>query len=151
MKKMRNFIMTFAIAICAMAATAQNGFNYQAVIRDANGNLLAGKQISLQISLLNGDNVLYLEQQRVTTNAYGVASVVVGEGASKQGSFSNIDWSNGNISLKTEFDPNGGTNYSVIGTTMLQSVPFAEYAKKTSAIENPKDIQIQATNQTGDD
>ena len=148
---MRNFIMTFAIALCAMAATAQNGFNYQAVIRDANGNLLAGKQISLQISLLNGNNVLYLEQQKVTTNASGVASVVVGEGTSKQGSFNNIDWSNGNISMKTEFDPDGGENYEVIGTTKLHSVPVAEYAKTTSAVENPKNIKIQATNETGEE
>ncbi|MBO7432615.1 MAG: tail fiber domain-containing protein, partial [Salinivirgaceae bacterium] len=38
-----------------------------------------------------------------------------------------------------------------IGTTQLRSVPMAEYAKTTSAVENPKNIKIQATNETGEE
>ena len=100
-----------------MAAAAQSGFNYQAVIRNAQGDLVANQQITLRISLASGANTLYQERQTATTNAYGVVSVVVGTGTPLSGSFSSIDWSQGNISMKTEFDPNGGTNYAVIGTT----------------------------------
>ncbi|MBR5168546.1 MAG: tail fiber domain-containing protein, partial [Salinivirgaceae bacterium] len=88
----------------------------------------------------------------VTSNAYGVVSIVVGKGQVLSGSsFDKIDWSKGGISMKTEFDPDGGETYTEIGTTQLQSVPMAEYAKTTSAVENPKNIKIQATNETGEE
>ena len=151
---MRTFKKLFVAAATLFAATvtmAQNGFNYQAVIRDAQGNLVANQSISLRITLLSGNTVLYVEEKTAATNAYGVVSVVVGEGSAKQGSFNEIDWSAGNISMKTEFDPEGGEAFEVIGTTQLHSVPTAEYAKTTSAVKNPKEIEIQATNETGDD
>ncbi|MBO7434247.1 MAG: hypothetical protein J6U13_10905, partial [Salinivirgaceae bacterium] len=151
---MRTFKKLFVAAATLFAATvtmAQNGFNYQAVIRDAQGNLVANQSISLRITLLSGNTVLYVEEKTAATNAYGVVSVVVGEGGAKQGSFNEIDWSAGNISMKTEFDPEGGEAFEVIGTTQLHSVPTAEYAKTTSAVENPKNIKIQATNETGEE
>ncbi|MBO7432756.1 MAG: hypothetical protein J6U13_03275, partial [Salinivirgaceae bacterium] len=148
---MRLLLVAVASFLATTALMAQSGFNYQAVIRDANGNLVANQNISLRITLLNGNDVLYVEQKNVSTNAYGVVSVVVGEGGAKQGSFNDIDWSNGNISMKTEFDPDGGEAYTEIGTTRLHSVPTAEYAKTTSAVENPKNIKIQATNETGEE
>ena len=151
MRRIKNFILAVATVLAATVTMAQSGFNYQAVIRNAQGDLVAEKPVSLRISLMSGNTILYKEKQTATTNAYGVVSVVVGTGTPLSGSFSSIDWTKGNISMKTEFDPNGGTNYAVIGTTQLQAVPFSEYAKKTSAVVNPKDIQIQATSTTGDD
>ena len=154
MRKMHRFILTFAMALCSMATMAQNGFNYQAVIRDENGNLLVNQKIALRITLLNGENPLYQEQQTLTTNAYGAISVVVGTGTILSGtSFANVPWSNGNISMRTEFnpDPDNSSTFDVIGTTLLQSVPVAEYAKKTGEVENPTNIKIQATATTGDE
>ncbi|MBR5166882.1 MAG: hypothetical protein IKW86_02295 [Salinivirgaceae bacterium] len=151
MRRVKCFLIAVASVLATTMTMAQSGFNYQAVIRDANGNLLAGQEIALRITLLSGNNVLYIEQKNVTTNAYGVVSVVVGEGNAKQGSFNDIDWSAGNISMKTEFDPDGGEDFAVIGTTRLQSVPTAEYAKTTSAVKNPTDIQIQAKESAADD
>ena len=154
MRKIHRFILTFAMALCSMAVLAQNGFNYQAVIRDENGNLLVNHKIALRITLLNGDNSLYQEQQTLTTNAYGAISVVVGTGTILSGtSFANVPWSNGNISMRTEFnpDPDNSSTFDVIGTTLLQSVPFAEYAKTTGEVENPTNIKIQATATTGDE
>ncbi|MBR5957028.1 MAG: hypothetical protein IKZ99_01550, partial [Salinivirgaceae bacterium] len=154
MRKIHRFILTFAMALCSMAVLAQNGFNYQAVIRDENGNLLVNHKIALRITLLNGENPLYQEQQTLTTNAYGAISVVVGTGTILSGtSFANVPWSNGNISMRTEFnpDPDNSSTFDVIGTTLLQSVPFAEYAKTTGEVENPTNIKIQASATTGDE
>ncbi|MBO4602695.1 MAG: hypothetical protein J5651_06010, partial [Salinivirgaceae bacterium] len=153
MKKLFNLIIASALAMTTLAAAAQSGFNYQAVIRDANGNLLANKTISLRISLMNGDNTLYIEEQTVNTDTYGVTSVVVGSGSVKVGSFASVPWSSGNISMKTEFnpDPENSSTFETVGTTRLQSVPFAEYAKKTSAVENPNKIQIAADASAADD
>ena len=156
MRKMHRFILTFAMALCSMATMAQNGFNYQAVIRDANGNLLAEQDIALRITLTteSGNQTYYQEMQTVRSNAYGAVSVVVGEGRILSGNFSNVPWNSGNVYMKTEFDPTGvGTDdlLVTIGTTKLQSVPVAEYAKKTGEVENPTNIKIQATATTGDE
>ena len=44
--------------------------------------------------------------------------------------------------MKTETDPNGGTNYSIVGTTQLLSVPYALYAKNSgSSTPGPQGIQ----------
>ena len=97
MRRIKSFLIAFATMLAATMTMAQSGFNYQAVIRDSDGNLLANKNIALRITLLSGDDVLYIEQKNATTNAYGVVSVVVGEGNAKQGSFNDIDWSAGKI------------------------------------------------------
>ena len=156
MKTMRFLLVAVASFLAATASMAQNGFNYQAVIRDADGNLLAGQNIALRITLTseNADTTYYQEMQTKLTNAYGVVSIVVGEGTVLSGYFSKVPWNSGNVYMKTEFDPTGvGTDdlLVTVGTTRLQSVPVAEYAKKTSEVENPKNIKIQATNETGEE
>ena len=40
-----------------------------------------------------------------------------------------MDWGSGNHFLKIEMDATGGTNYAMIGTTQMMSVPYALYAK----------------------
>ena len=153
MRKMHRFILTFAMALCSMAAMAQSGFNYQAVIRDANGNLVSNKNISLRITLTTeaGNDTYYQEKHTAKTNAYGAVSIVVGEGTVVRGKFSEVPWNSGSVYMKTEFDPTGGENFAEIGTTKLHSVPVAEYAKKTGEVENPTNIKIQATSTTGDE
>ena len=43
--------------------------------------------------------------------------------------FDDMDWGSGNHFLKIEMDATGGTNYAMIGTTQMMSVPYALYAK----------------------
>ncbi|MBR5956932.1 MAG: hypothetical protein IKZ99_01060, partial [Salinivirgaceae bacterium] len=156
MKKFKSLFVAFATLLATTVTMAQSGFNYQAVIRDANGNLLAEQDIALRITLTteSGNQTYYQEMQTVRSNAYGAVSVVVGEGRILSGNFSNVPWNSGNVYMKTEFDPTGvGTDdlLVTIGTTKLQSVPVAEYAKKTGEVENPTNIKIQATATTGDE
>jgi hypothetical protein len=39
-----------------------------------------------------------------------------------------IDWSLGDVYIKTEVDVNGGTNYVVLNTNQLLSVPYSLYS-----------------------
>ncbi len=41
------------------------------------------------------------------------------------GNFSNIEWGNGIYFLKSETDINNGTNFTIVGTTQLLSVPYS--------------------------
>ncbi len=126
-------LVLFAQLLPAPGTKAQTpqSFSYQAVARDPAGNLLANKSIGLEISILDGGStgtVVYTETFAPQTNDQGLFTVGVGLGVPVTGSFGGINWSTGQKYLKTAFDPAGGTNYTITGTTQLMSVPYALYA-----------------------
>jgi hypothetical protein len=85
----------------------------------------------MRISILQGSavgNAVYVEAQTPTTNANGLASIEIGSGTLISGNFSTINWAVGPYFIKTETDPTGGVNYTIIGTTELMSVPYALYS-----------------------
>ncbi len=113
-----------------MSAYAQvpQGFKYQAVARDNIGNLLQNQNLSIRISLIdsaNNGNQTYREIHKTGTNQFGLFSVTIGEGIDTIGSFIATPWANGNIWLKIEMDPIGGTNYTLMSLSQLISVPYA--------------------------
>jgi hypothetical protein len=64
-----------------------------------------------------------------------LVSLEIGSGTSSD-DFSAIDWSAGPFFIKTATDASGGSNYIIIGTSQLMSVPYALYAK-TSGSSTP--------------
>ena len=82
MKKLfTKFFAVMAMAIgTAVSVFGQNGFSYQAVIRDAEGVLVTNKQVEVRFSLKHDGTVYYSEKQEVRTNEYGNIQVVVGGG-----------------------------------------------------------------------
>jgi hypothetical protein len=123
----------------ALWAQAPQKMSYQSVIRNANGGLVANSGVGIRISILQTTatgNSVYTETHNPSTNANGLASIEIGGGAAISGSFSAIDWANGPYFIKTETDPNGGTNYTISGTSQLLSVPYALYAE-TSGTPGP--------------
>ena len=75
---------------------------------------------------------MYVETHSTTTNTNGLLTIEIGGGKAEQGEFTGIDWANGPYFLKTETDPNGGSDYSVTSTQQLLSVPYAIYAKEAA-------------------
>jgi hypothetical protein len=55
----------------------------------------------------------------------------IGNGTVISGVFSAILWGNTAYFIKLEADFNGGSNYVLLGTQELMSVPYALYASKT--------------------
>ena len=125
------------LAIAAMAQPPQ-GFNYQAVLRNAEGQPLANQAVSIRLTLQgeDGNTQYYSEVHNPTTSPQGVVSVAVGSGSGSVGSLAEIPWSLGGVYLKVEVDPAGGTAYSLLGTTPLLAVPYALFA--TSGNEGPQ-------------
>ena len=132
MKKIFIHILTFTLALSGVESMAQaDGFSYQAVVRNANGELVSNKSVGLQLTIADsaGTNVMYSETQTAQTNAYGVMSVTVGGGkAQNSGSLSDVDWAGGQTWLHVGIDANGGSNYAPLGSTKLQAVPYALFA-----------------------
>ena len=150
MKKVKNFILAVATMFATTMTMAQSGFNYQAVIRN-NGEVVSNQDVTLRISIMNGDAVCYQETQKTKTNAYGNITVSVGSGTATIGTFSAVPWATMQLTLKTEVDLDGSGSFDDMGQTTIHTVPYAQYAKKTSEIDNPSEIQIQAKANTGDD
>jgi len=114
-------------------------FNYQAVVRDFHGDIIPNHAISLRISILNGSasgNMVYSEAFNTISNQFGLFTVNIGTGTVVSGLFSNIDWVEGYKWLKVEIDINGGSNYILMGTSQLLSVPYALYAAKSGYSQN---------------
>lgn len=109
--------------------------SYQAVIRNDSGILITNTTIGIKISILQGStsgNTVFSETQNPTTNVNGLISLQIGNGTLISGSISGINWANGEYYVKTETDPLGGANYTIIGTSQLLSVPYAFYASNTN-------------------
>jgi len=142
---MKRIILTgiaFFALILSLQAQVPQAFNYQAVARDASGNILSNQAISIRLSLRQGSStgtIIYQETHAATTNQFGLFTLAIGQGTATTGSFSSVSWSSGLYWLQTELDPNGGSSYTTLGNTQLLSVPFAMYAASsgTSGVTGP--------------
>lgn len=130
---MNKLLYKLIFSVLAVLFTAEviaqvpQGFNFQAVARNADGDLIANSELGVRVSVLQGSETgtaVYTETQTPTTSAVGSFQIVIGEGTSED-DFSNIDWSSDNYYVKLEIDPAGGTEYEELGTTRLLSVPYA--------------------------
>ena len=131
MKNLYLSIISIFVSFSMLAQTPQ-GMSYQAVVRDGSGALVTNQSVGMAISILQGSSLgttKYAETHTITTNANGLVSLEIGKGTVIQGSLSTIDWGSGPYFVKTETDPNGGSNYTISGTSELLSVPFALHAK----------------------
>ncbi len=128
----------FFLAIMGYSfAQAPQAFNYQAVARDASGNVLQSQLLGIKISLHKGSEsgtVVYSETFNPTTNEFGLFTLEIGKGTVVSGNFDTIHWGNNNYWLQVEMDPTGGTTYNNMGTSQLLSVPYAMYAERTPSI-----------------
>lgn len=130
MKKIITLLIVSLFATTTWAQAPQK-MSYQAVIRNASNALVANSNIRMRISFLQGTatgTAVYVETQTATTNANGLATVEIGAGTVVSGTFAAIAWGTNAYFIKTETDPTGGTNYSIVGTSQFLSVPYALFA-----------------------
>lgn len=131
------FLMLCCIFLQGYAQVPEK-MSYQAVIRNSQNELVCNQQISMKISILQGNingNSVYSEIQMPVTNVYGMVAFEIGAGITAN-TFSTIDWSAGEYFIKIETDLTGGSNFSITSISQMLSVPFAFYAK-TSGSSTP--------------
>ena len=122
------FIVLFSYTVWAQAPQR---FSYQAVVRNASNAVLANQTVGMRISLLQGSatgGAVYVETHVATTTLNGQVNLEIGGGTVVSGTMAGINWSSGSYFIKTETDPAGGSTYSLIGTSRMQSVPYAMHA-----------------------
>ena len=128
------FLLSF-LGVGLINAQSPDMFNYQAVARDDQGNVLSNQDVGIKISILQGSasgTVVYEEEHSKTTNAQGLVNLKIGDGSVMSGTFSNIDWSSGPFFIEVGLDEAGGSDYSTMGTSQLLSVPYAKYSESSA-------------------
>jgi hypothetical protein len=125
----RNLITALLILVgfVAMAQTPQK-FNYQAVARDKNGQPLANQQVAIEIIIKQNNNAVFTEKQTTQTNDFGLITLEIGG----KSPLSTINWSQGTFNMDVRIDPNGGSNFELLGTIQLLAVPYALYADRAN-------------------
>ena len=137
---MKKLLAILLIGLVMFPAFAQvpGSFNYQAIIRDASGNVKANTATTVDISILQGSatgSSVYSESNNVTTNSFGLVTLQIG--SKNPTDFALIDWSTGVFFIKVTI---GGVE---MGTSQLLSVPYALYAKTsgTPGLKGDQGIQ----------
>ena len=134
---MKKFYVIICVAIALLTqlqAQAPQGFNYQATVRDAGGNLILNTSVYFKFNIQQGSQTAvpsYTEVHFVPTDDLGQVNLVIGQGTPSTGVFSQLDWSLGSYFLSIELDTGTGSGYVAMGTTQLLSVPYALYAENS--------------------
>ena len=130
------------LMLLVISATAQQGINYKALIKDAGGNVVANQSITVQFQILQGPGMtnVYQETHTPTTDANGIAIVNIGEGAVDSGVFVDIDWGSDEHYLNVQIDT--GSGLVDMGTTQFTAVPYAmSVSKETVKINDLTDAK----------
>ena len=126
----------FGVLVLTAQSTSQ-GMNYQAVARDASGQIIANLPISLKISLVSKNGVqaeYFSETHLVQTDNNGLFKIIIGEGKDASGKLSDVPWSKDQVWLNIALDTKGGKNYNLVSSAKLLSVPYAFHAATASQI-----------------
>lgn len=107
-------------------STAQDqGISYQAVARNAAGDLLQNQNIVLEFRIREGGaggSIVYQESHNVSSNDFGLFSAIIGKGSTISGTFSGIVWGDNTHYLEVVLDGQS------LGTEEIQSVPYSKIA-----------------------
>ncbi|MGZ4042896.1 MAG: beta strand repeat-containing protein [Bacteroidia bacterium] len=134
--KIKSFILValFFYGLHAIAQTPQK-INYQGVVRNGSGLPLPNKPIGIKFQIHESGpsgNVIFSEQQSVTTNSLGLFSTQIG----KVNNLGIITWTNSPYFMDILADTMGGSAYVFVGNQEIVSVPFALYAEKAGNAAN---------------
>jgi hypothetical protein len=128
--KLTIFAFLFAFSTLLKAQIPQ-AINFQAIARDASGNIMANTPIQIQLSVIDGSatgTVIYKELRALTTNAYGSFSFQIGVNPYSVlvGKMTDINWINGSKFLKIDYDPTNQLHFDLtLGTIQFVTVPYA--------------------------
>ena len=132
MKKIYLTLLSCFITIVAMAQTP--GFSYQAVILNPEVQILPGNNVEqgllsesdivIRFTIENDGGTEYQETHTTKTDAYGMVSLMVGQGIATIGNFIDVAWIGAEKYLKVEIDfTASGGSYESLDRQALTYLP----------------------------
>lgn len=106
--------------------TVPDGFQYQAIARDANGVAMTAASIAVQFTVTDDNGFNNVETHNVMTNDFGLFNLVVAAGVDFEGLV--------NPMVNVQIDL--GSGYVDMGTVPFQSVPYAAVAGNVAYVDN---------------
>lgn len=152
MKNFSQLISLFFVLQCSIiTAQSPQKFTYQAVVRNNDNTLAKNQVVGVKISIVQGSENGTIAFQEIynpnpSTNANGLLTLPIGGGIAITGTFAAIDWKQGPYFVRSEVDPNGGTNYTLNVTSQLLTVPYALLAKDVENVPSLKLNQLSDVN-----
>jgi len=132
MKRLYLLLCSLFVAFLAHSQAPQL-VNYQAVVRNAAGDPLPnGRLVSVRFTIHDQTatgTIVFSENDTARTNEFGLITLRIGT----LGNLATVNWGNGPKYLEVDLDPNGGNNFTEMGTSQLISVPYALYAANSQA------------------
>ena len=125
-RKLLILCIVWLISLSGMAQSLPK-MSFQAVVRNANNELITNASVSVTVSFINfspSGTVVYSEAHYVRSNQNGLISLLVGDGSVLSGSMEEIIWND--TYIKTEITADG---YTVTDTKPATAVPIALYAE----------------------
>jgi len=156
MKKLYSIVAILLLSVSGIFAQFPHAINFQAIARDANGDVMVSTPIQIRLTIIDGSATgteVYQELRALSTNDYGSFSFQIGRNANyvTLGTFDAIDWNTGQKFLKIDYDPTNQFNWALtLGTIEFVSVPYALSAENVSFIDatNAQDGDVLVYNST---
>ena len=137
---MKILYSTFTMILLTQTIFAQapQRFNYQAVARNSDGDVIGASNLGIRASIVDiaTSSILYAESHTKTTNNLGLFKLEIGGGTVISGDLSSINWGVGTYSLKIDIDFAGGSDYLPIGSSQILSVPYALHAESANNVDD---------------
>ncbi len=131
-------LLTILLSVLSVYLVAQTptGFNYQAVLRNAQGEAIANQSATLRLTITgsNGTDIYYQEEQAVQSSDKGLVNVVIGTGTNQTSLLTNVPWGTDQMRLKLEVKLGAATTFTEMGSQPLQAVPYALHAANTKEV-----------------
>ena len=143
MKKVALISILIFLGITMIFAQSPQAFKYQAVLRNAQGEIRQNESVVVKIEIRKNSSsgtVVYSETYNTTTSNFGFVNLNVG--TLNPSGFASIDWSNGPYFVKIYVDG------SAMGSNQLFSVPYALFGEDEDANSSN---ELQFLTQTGYD
>lgn len=114
---------------------------FSSIVRGKDGVLAFNQEVGIKITIKRDLTELYTEIHSTTSNEVGMIRLKIG---SQAGGLSAINWElSGNYFMKWEIDPEGGTNYTIMGESPILTVPYAIHSIiADSALRRPTNLPL---------
>lgn len=141
-------LLTLMLA-SSVVVVAQSNFRipYQAVARDAQGNVMRDLPIEVLISfepLLDAISPIYQEVHYLRTDEEGYFQLAIGSGQPQRADYSSIDFGKQMLSLAVQVRGTGKERFYLLNRQALRSVPYAFHARSAEQMSNPADLDLRS-------
>ena len=137
-------LVLVALLLATTGLYAQEGFYYQAVIKNTDGSPLKESEIRIRIRIIEGETTLQFEEEKtITTSREGFVSFIIGE--SKPDEFATINWQ-GELYLQDEIDT--GEGYGAPTKMPLLKTPRSYISDRAISVLDNSITSASILNQT---